>query len=161
MHKPATPNKTVTLIGAGIALAAALLGCRQQATPPTPTVAAGIAAPTTGAAAPAARSKQQAMAALMALPELQAWSARIEQSSSGKLHGALIEYEPSPKIIDGKRYWQLSFVENGSDAAHRWESFLVAQDGDEILIDDPLTDRVLSLAQWRIDNHPMQRAAAR
>ena len=85
------------------------------------------------------------MAALMALPELKAWSSQIEKSSGGKVHGALIEYDPKPKLIDGKRYFQLSFVENSSDAAHRWESFLVAETGDEILVEDAATDKTMTL----------------
>ncbi|MFZ3285237.1 MAG: hypothetical protein WA191_00160, partial [Telluria sp.] len=118
------------------------------------------AAASAGTAAPAARSKQQAMAALMALPELKAWSSQLEKQSGGKVHGALIEYDPAPKLIDGKSYWQFSFVENGSDAAHRWESFLVAEQGDDILVEDADTDAVLSLDQWRKDKQPMARTGA-
>ena len=82
------------------------------------------------------RTKPEAMVALMALPELKAWSAHIETSSKGASHGALIEYGPTPKTIGAKRFWQLSYVENTPDAAHRWESFLVGQDNPDILIED-------------------------
>ena len=95
------------------------------------------------------RAKEKAMNALMALPELKAWSQQIEKYSGGKVHGALIEYDPALKVIDGKRYFQFSFVENATDAARRWESFLVAESGDQILVDDAATDKTLTLEQWR------------
>ena len=97
------------------------------------------------------------MTALMSLPELKAWSGQLEKASGGKVRGALIEYDPKPKTIHGVNYWQFSFVENGSDAAHRWESFLVSQSDAEILVDDSVTDTSLTLAQWRRDSKPMQR----
>lgn len=100
------------------------------------------------------------MAALMELPELKAWSSQLEKSSSGKVRGALIEYDPKPKLIDGMRYFQLSFVENGPDAARRWESFLVADTGNDILVEDAVTDATMTLEQWRKARHPMQRTSA-
>jgi hypothetical protein len=115
----------------------------------------------TGAAAPAAlaeRTKEQASRALMALPELKAWSARIGQHSGGKAHGALIEYDPAPRKVGGKRYWQLSFVENSLEAAELWESFLVSMTDDEILVEDTVSGELLSLERWRAQSHPMQRA---
>ena len=105
-------------------------------------------------------TKEQAMSSLMALPELKAWSERIEKDSGGKLHGALMEYDAQPKIVGGKRYWQFSFVENGSDAARRWESFLVSDKGDEILIDDAATNKPLTLADWRAQKRPMEQTGA-
>jgi len=100
------------------------------------------------------------MTALMSLPELKAWSAQLEKASGGKVRGALIEYDPKPKTINGLNYWQFSFVENGSDAAHRWESFLVAERGDDILVEDFTADKTLTLEQWRKQKHPMERTAA-
>ena len=132
-----------------IALALALGGCREQPAPSAAPPAAG-----------AERTKQQAMDALMALPELKAWSAQLEKSSGGKVRGALIEYDQAPRIIGGKRYWQFSFVENAADAAHTWESFLVAQHGDEILVEDAATDETLTLEQWREQEKPLARASA-
>jgi len=93
----------------------------------------------------------------MALPELKAWSSQIAQASGGQAHGALIEYDARPKIVGGKRYLQFSFVENSRDAAQRWESFLVAESGDAILIEDNAADRTMTLAQWRATEQPMQR----
>lgn len=114
----------------------------------------------TAAEAPA-RSRQDAMAALMALPELKAWSAQIEKSSGGKLHGALMEFDTAPKVLGGRRYFQFSFVENGSDAARNWQSFLVADRGSEILVDDADSDKPLTLAEWRKDQRPMEQASSR
>jgi hypothetical protein len=134
------------------ALAFTLQACKGEKKPSEPPK------PTT--VAEAARTKQQAMNALMALPELAAWSAQIEKASGGKRHPALVEDDPQPKTINGKTYWQFSFVENASDAMHRWESFLVAQAGDEILVEDFATDTPLTLEQWRRDKHPLERMAA-
>jgi alkanesulfonate monooxygenase SsuD/methylene tetrahydromethanopterin reductase-like flavin-dependent oxidoreductase (luciferase family) len=105
----------------------------------------------------APRSKAQASLALLALPELKAWSDQLEKTSGGKLHGALIEDDPAPRIIKGKRYYQFSFVGDGADAAHRLESFLAAADGDDILVEDDASDELLSLDRWRNEKHPMQR----
>ncbi|MDP3672547.1 MAG: hypothetical protein Q8R69_23015 [Telluria sp.] len=159
MFKPGLPTRHARCIAlaALIAGSAALPGCRSE---PGEAPNSAPAAASAGTVAPAARSKQQAMAALMALPELKAWSSQLEKQSGGKVHGALIEYDPAPKLINGKSYWQFSFVENGSDAAHRWESFLVAEQGDEILVEDADTDAVLSLDQWRKDKQPMARTGA-
>ncbi len=124
----------------------------QAVAAPAPVV---VQAPFTGP-----RSKTEAMAALMALPELKAWSAHIEKASGGASHGALIEYGPTPKDIAGKRYWQLSYVENTPDAAHRWESFLVGENTPEILVEDAETDQPLTLAEWRKEKQPLTRTAS-
>jgi hypothetical protein len=58
----------------------------------------------------------------MALPELQAWSALIEKTSGGKAHGGLLEYDPVPRKLNGKSYWQFSYVENSAESALRWEA---------------------------------------
>ena len=158
MQKQASSRKRVqiALLIAVIAITAFILeGCREQASVASAPAAVPAAAPV--AATASARTKEQAMNALMALPELKAWSARLEKESGGKVRGALIEYDSTPKLIDGKAYWQFSFVENGSDAAHRWESFLVSQSGDEILVDDDITGKAISLEQWRRDEKPMER----
>ena len=129
-----------------VAVTAAMFGCRnEQSAAPAP------------AAAQSAHNKQRAMAALMALPELKAWSSQIGKASGGQAHGALIEYDARPKVVGGKRYFQLSFVENSSAAAHRWESFLVAETGDEILVEDNAANTTMTLAQWRAAKHPMRR----
>lgn len=163
------PSKKVQLAALLIVMVttSTILGCRDKpAEPPSasPPAASGDVAnrgaASRGAAATTTRSKQQAMAALMALPELQAWSRQLEKTSGGTVHGALIEYDPTPRLINGKRYFQLSFVENASAAAHRWESFLVAEAGDEILVEDGATDKTLTLAQWRATKRPIERTSA-
>jgi hypothetical protein len=159
MQKRDAPSKKVQVLAlmAIIAATTTVFGCRnEKQAAPAPTPAASTAS------APAAqpRSKEQAMAALMALPELKAWSSQIEKSSAGKARGALIEYDPALKLIDGKRYFQLSFVENSADAARRWESFLVAETGDEILVEDAATDKTMTLEQWRAAKNPMTRTGA-
>jgi len=99
------------------------------------------------AVADAPRNQEQAKAALMALPEVKAWSAQIEQASQGASHPALME--DAPLTVNGKKYWQLTFAESGADAVQRKETFLVAQTGNEILVRDFERDTTVSLAQWR------------
>lgn len=154
-HDAHSRKARVIALATMIAAATTIVGCRNETpTPHTPVTPAASTAP---AAVAQARSKEQAMAALMELPELKAWSARIEKSSAGKAHGALVEYDPTPRLIDGKRYFQLSFVENDADATHRWESFLVAATGDEILVEDASTDKTMTLEQWRAAKNPLAR----
>ena len=126
------------------------------AAPRAPAVASEPPPPSEPAAT---RTKEQAAAALMALPELQAWSALLEKNSNGKVHGALIEYDPTPRKLNGKNYWQFSYVENSAEAAQRWESFLVSSSDDEILVEDASTDEVISLARWRREKHPAKRTS--
>jgi len=132
---------------AALALCCALAGCKraEREAPPQP----APAAPAAPAAQAPGQSKEQAMETLLALPELKAWSQQIEQRSSGKAHGAVIEDNPVPREVNGKKYYQLSFVENRADDARRRESFLVAQDGSDILVDDADSDTLLSLQEWR------------
>ena len=93
------------------------------------------------------RNQEQAKAALMALPELKTWSAEIEKSSNGKNHPALME--DGAQTVGGKQYWQLTFAEDSADAVQRKETFLVAVQGDSILVRDFEKDTTLSLAEWR------------
>ena len=127
---------------AALMLCCAVAGCKraERETPPAP------AAPAAQAPMP---TKEEAMAALLALPELQAWSRQIEQRSKGKARGAVIEDDPLPREVNGKMYYQLSFIENRAEDARRRESFLVAQDGSEILVDDTGSGALLSLQEWR------------
>lgn len=123
-----------------------------------PVAVVASASPVPATARAAALSREEAVAALMALPELQAWSERIEKSSGGKAHGAVMEYDPELREIGGKRYYQLSFIENGADAATRWESFLVALSDGEILVDDDVGGVALTLDAWRASRQPLRRA---
>lgn len=157
MLKQESSNQRISgvALAAVIALASMLGGCREQSAPPPvkPTATATATDPA------ATRTREQAMSALMALPELQAWSTQLEKASGGKVRGALIEYDSAPRVINGKSYWQFSFVENGSDAAHPWDSFLVAHQGDEILVEDFGTDTPLTLDQWRKEKRPLERTS--
>ncbi len=131
------------LLAATLAVALAAVGCkRAEREEPKPAPAAVVKE------APV-RTKQQAMEALLAVPELKAWSEQIERRSKGKAHGAVIEDDPAPREINGKKYYQLSFVENRAKDVRRRESFLVSQQGDDILVEDAETDTVLSLQEWR------------
>jgi hypothetical protein len=132
----------VRLLGAAVLALCALAACKREA-PPPPKPAA-VEAP----AAPV-RTREQAMAALLALPEVKAWSEQLEKSSHGKVHGAVIEDDPAPRMLDGKPYYQLSFVENRKQNVHRRASFLVAKSGDDILVEDTETGAVQSLSEWR------------
>jgi len=128
---------------ATLALALTFAGCKRaerEAPKPTPAPAVKEAP---------ARSKEQAMDALLAVPELKAWSAQIEQRSHGKAHGAVIEDDPVPREVNGKQYYQLSFVENRAADVRRRESFLVSRQGDEILVENAETDELLTLQEWR------------
>jgi hypothetical protein len=137
---PATGLAVLSLV-----LAAGMAGCKRAPEPPAPPARP---AATQAPAAPA-RTREQAMAQLMALPEVKAWSEQIEKNSRGKVHGAVIEDDPAPRVIDGKPYYQLSFVENRKQSVHRRASFLVAKNGDDILVEDASTDTLESLSEWR------------
>ena len=128
-------------------LAALLAGCKDKqppAPPPPPP-----AKPVVQQKPEPAVTREQAMASLLALPEVKSWSQEIEKRSRGKAHGAVIEDDPTPRVINGRAYWQLSFVENRADKVHRRESFLVARSGEQILVEDTANDTVLSLDDWR------------
>ncbi|HAV38197.1 MAG TPA: hypothetical protein DCX52_17925 [Massilia sp.] len=148
------PTTFLRLLIVPAVLAVALAGCKQEpkpAPPPKP-VAQQKAEPMV--------TREQAMATLMALPEVKTWSAEIEKRSKGKAHGAIIEDDQQPRTINGRQYWQLSFVENRADKVQRRESFLVAQTGDQILVEDFENDSVMSLDDWRRGIHRIQLKSA-
>jgi hypothetical protein len=138
-------------LASSLALACLLAACKGEK-PGEP--AEQASAPTR--AAPRAPTKEQAMASLMELPEVKTWSEQIEKNSRGKSHGAVIEDDPQARMINGKPYWQFSFVENRADAVHRVDSFLVAKSGEEILIEDPESDKLLTLPEWRRTVHKVE-----
>ena len=130
-------------------LVAALAGCKDKQQdmprPPPQPPKQGVVQPKP---APTL-TKEQAMAALLALPEVKTWSSEIEKHSRGKAHGAIIEDNPTPRTLNGKQYWQMSFVENRKQSVRRRESFLVAQADGQVLVEDAENDTVLSLDEWR------------
>jgi hypothetical protein len=144
MPTRAASTSSLRLTVAALALCCAFAGCKraEREELPKPAPAAPVAQ------APA-HTREQAMESLLALPELKAWSQQIEQRSKGKAKGAVIEDNPIPREVNGKKYYQLSFVENRAADTRRRESFLVSQDGSEILVDDLETDTLLSLQEWR------------
>ncbi|MCA1854485.1 hypothetical protein LE190_00890 [Massilia oculi] len=138
----AAARPTLPLLAAAFALALVAAGCqRAEREAPKPAPAVVKEAPL--------RTREQAMEVLLAVPELKARSEQIERRSQGKAHGAVIEDDPVPREVNGRKYYQLSFVENRADSVHRRESFLVAQQGDEILVEDTATDTLLTLQEWR------------
>ncbi len=144
MFLRAAPLPSLRLFAATLALSCAVVGCKRaerEAPKPAPAAPAVLQKPV--------QTKDQAMAALLALPELQAWSKQIETRSRGKAHGAVIEDNPVPREINGKKYYQLSFVEDRAQNVERRESFLVGQEGGEILVEDTDSDTLLSLQEWR------------
>ena len=144
MFLRAASRPSLFLPAAALAAALALGGCkRAEREAPKPAATPVEQAP--------ARTKEQAMAALLAVPELKAWSEQIEKRSKGRAHGAVIEDNPAPREVNGRKYYQLTFVENRANEVRRRESFLVAQQGDEILVDDTETATLLTLQEWRRD----------
>ena len=135
--------RPVHLLAASFLTLCALAACKGEkpAPPPKPAAVQAPAVPT--------RTREQAIAALMALPELKTWSEQIEKRSHGAAHGAVIEDDPNPRVIAGNKYYQLSFVEDRKQNVHRRASFLVAQQGDEILVENLDNDTVQSLSEWR------------
>jgi hypothetical protein len=145
MFKPGALQSLTLLSTAVLACTLAACNGEKPSVPPKPTVATTTAAPV--------HTKEQAMAALMNIPEIKSWSAEIDKSSHGKAHGALIEDDPAPRIIDGQPYWQFSFVENRADRVRRVQSFLVAQKSKDMLVEDLESDTLLTLPQWRRTIH--------
>ena len=144
MFTRAASRPSLSLLAISLAAALALGGCkRAERELPKPAPAPVKEAP--------ARTKEQAMAALLAVPELKAWSEQIEKRSKGKAHGAVIEDNPVPRAVNGRTYYQLTFVENRASEVRRGESFLVALQGDEILVEDTETDTLRTLQEWRRD----------
>lgn len=135
--------RPIRLLSVTLLALVALAACKGEkpAAAPKPAAVQAPAAPT--------RTRDQAIAELMALPELKTWSDQIEKRSHGAAHGAVIEDDPNPRIINGKPYYQLSFVEDRKQDVHRRASFLVAHQGDEILVEDVDNDTVQSLSEWR------------
>ena len=143
-------------LSAGVLAAAAMAGCKDKQ-PPAP---ASVPKPALQKPAEPAVTRDQAMAALLALPEVKNWSAEIEKRSHGKAHGAVIEDDPQPRMLNGKAYWQLSFVENRAERVLTRERFLVGKAGEPILVEDAENDTVLSLDEWRREIHKIRLKSA-
>ena len=142
-------SRGASLLATSLLAATLLAGCKDQQPPAAAPQPAKPAQPIVQQKAEPAVTREQAMAALLALPEVKTWSNEIERRSQGKAHGAIIEDDQTPRTLNGKQYWQMSFVENRAASVQRRESFLVAQAGGQILVDDLQNDTVLSLDEWR------------
>lgn len=150
---PAVAGTLAGLLAAGLGV---LYFYPHSGKAPTTTVPAPAE---TAAPAPTRLTREQAVERLMALPELKAWSAAIEKTSAGARHGAVIEYDPAPRLVDGKSYYQMSFVENSPQAAVTWQGFLVGMASGDILVEDEASDTLLDLERWRREQQPMRRVA--
>jgi hypothetical protein len=139
-------SRGAPLLATSLLAALLLAGCKDRQ---PPAAAPQPARPVVEQQAEPAVTREQAMAALLALPEVKSWSQDIEKRSRGKAHGAVIEDDPTPRVINGTAYWQLSFVENRADKVQRRESFLVARTGNLILVEDAANDTVVSIDEWR------------
>jgi len=142
-------SRTSAIAGAVAGLLIAGFGAWYVSQHTSEAAVAPAPAPLAAPAASAALSRQQAVEALMALPELKRWADAIEQRSGGERHGALIETDAKPREVNGKPYYQLTFVENGDDMAQAVASFLVSHVNGEILVEDDISGDLLPLEQWR------------
>ena len=113
------------------------------------------------APAPASASitQDQAVAIIWRLPEIKAWAKYIEKKTDGKVRAALMVDPQIPETIAEKKYWSVGFYENQPTHMHRWQSFLVRVDGNEILVDDAVTGDYLDLERWREKEKPMERVS--
>ncbi|MFI3155082.1 MAG: hypothetical protein QX199_02880 [Methylococcaceae bacterium] len=101
-------------------------------------------------------TKEQAAAMISELPEVKAWSGYIERTSEGKVHGSIMVSPEELITSDGKQYWPVDFYESQMTNLHRWASFLVSLDTQEILVDDS-EGGIISLQEWRDSKKPMER----
>ena len=99
----------------------------------------------------------QATERLLALPELRAQADAIERESGGTAHGGVMENGTAPRVVNGKPYYELTFIESAPEQVHRLGTFLVSAVDDDILVQDEAADRLLTLAEWR----QSRKAAAR
>src|SRR5450830_73050 len=105
MPPRASSSKTAIIAGTLAGLLAAALGATyvyQHAQQERPEAAT--------AGKVEARQEEQAVMALMALPELKAWAAHIEKVSQGRAHGAVMLTAPEQREVEGQSYYQLSFL---------------------------------------------------
>jgi hypothetical protein len=146
-RKSAIAGAVAGLLLAGIG--AWYVSNHQSVAAPAPAVAPAAVAALVAPAPKAAVSREQAVEMLMALPELKHWADIVEKRSEGLRHGALIETDAKPRDVNGKPYYQLTFVENGDDMAQAMASFLVSHVNGEILVEDDISGELISLEQWR------------
>jgi hypothetical protein len=101
-------------------------------------------------------TREQAIAQVAELPEIDAWQEYVNQRTAGKVLTSLIVNPETPKTYAGQEYWAVSFYESQATHDSRWQTFLVRVDGQEILVDD-LEGKYRSLENWRQQDKPMAR----
>lgn len=136
------------------AVAVGVLATRRTAqVPPPPTAATPATAPAT----PVSAVDRRAVNALLALPELKAWSQAIERDSGGRARGAVIGGDAEPKVIGSLTYHPYSFMANDPEQARRLQGFYVTQDGSHILVEDAVTGETMTIEEWRQREQPPAR----
>jgi hypothetical protein len=101
-------------------------------------------------------TREQAIAQVAKLPEIDAWQEYVNQRTAGKVLTSLIVNPETPKTYAGQEYWSVSFYESQATHDSRWQTFLVRVDGQEILVDD-IEGNYRSLETRRRDDKPMER----
>ncbi len=124
---------------ASLSIFAAMLlwaGCsRQPSTPPPPP-----ARPIT---------IDEAVDIALDLPEVRAWSDAIGPATGGVVHIFGMPMNDDIYRINGREYWSVYVGEDHPDHVARKETFLIRLDGKEILVEDCVECRTLTLAEWR------------
>jgi hypothetical protein len=105
-------------------------------------------------------TREQAIAMIHELPEIAAWHAYVKAQTAGEVSTVLSLNGEIPETFVDQEYWSVSFYENQPRHRHRWQSFLVRLDGQEILVDD-VSGKYRSLDTWRRDDKPMERVQPR
>jgi hypothetical protein len=105
-------------------------------------------------------SKSEAIDIIAGLPETNAWAMSIRESTIGEVRGVLMANDRQPVTIGDNHYWDISFYESNPERIIRIESFLVRYDGAEILINDVVELRYISLEEWRSTYKPLDRYSA-
>jgi hypothetical protein len=105
-------------------------------------------------------TREQAIAQVAELPEIAAWQAYVKAQTAGEVSTVLSLNGETPETFVDQEYWSVSFYENQPRHRHRWQSFLVRLDGQEILVDD-VSGKYRSLDDWRRDDKPMERVQLR
>lgn len=97
-------------------------------------------------------SNEKAVSLIEDLPEVKAWMQSMKQSK--ETVRATYFFEKDATEIKGRHYLQVNFYEKHPSYLHRWETFFVRVDGQEILIENNLDpdEGPLSLEQWRATN---------
>jgi hypothetical protein len=101
-------------------------------------------------------TREQAIAQVAELPEIDAWRAYVKAQTSGKVSTTLSVNGETPDTFVDQEYWSVSFHENQPTHRSRWQTFLVRLDGQEILVDN-IKGNYRSLETWRRDDKPMER----